>query len=71
MALIANHLAHDGGPPGIEALAEDSTLAPLAEVLRTTLRQDPDARASIIDVKRSLGKLRKQYASASWPLGEA
>jgi serine/threonine protein kinase len=71
MGIITNHLSHDGSPEGVDTLAADAELLPLAEALRTTLRQDPEERAAMIDVKRSLGKLRKRYEGASWPLGGA
>jgi hypothetical protein len=71
MAIITNHLTHDGSPEGVEALAADSELLPLAEVLRSTLRQNPKERVAMIDVKRSLGQLRKRYEGATWPLGGA
>jgi serine/threonine protein kinase len=69
IALIANHFAHDGRPEGIEALASDPELAPLADLLETALRHEPPNRATILDLKRELGRLRSWYESAPWPLG--
>ncbi len=71
MGIITHHLTHDGNPAGVETLAADAGLAPLAEVLRSMLRHDPNDRAEILDVKRSLGQLRKSYEGATWPLGGA
>ncbi len=69
MGIVTHHLTHDGNPEGVETLANDPELVPLAEVLRSTLRHDPSQRAAMIDVKRSLGQLRKRYEGATWPLG--
>ena len=68
IALIANHLAHDGRPEGIEALRVDPKLHPLAEVLESALRHQSDDRGTMMDIKRSLGQLRSEYADAPWPL---
>jgi len=70
IAMIANHLAHDGRPEGIATLAGDPDLAPIAEVLEGALRHLPEDRTSILDIKRNLGQLRKRYAGRTWPLGE-
>jgi serine/threonine protein kinase len=68
VALIANHFAHDGRPEPIDALAADPELEPLAAVLATALRHDPTHRATILDIKREIGRLRSRYAGAAWPL---
>ncbi|MBW2463427.1 MAG: hypothetical protein JRH11_17385, partial [Deltaproteobacteria bacterium] len=64
-------LANDGRPEAVEALASSMLFEPLAEVLETALRRQPADRATMVDVKRGLGKLRRTYSGASWPLGAA
>ena len=60
MAQITSHMQHDGFPPRLKALAKRPALAPIAELLFSTLRHDPANRPRA-------GDLRKEPREASCP----
>lgn len=68
MAQIALHVAHDGFPPGLRALSKSGGLAPLAEVLFSTLRRNPRERPSAAAVRKELARIAPPLARAAWPL---
>jgi hypothetical protein len=70
VAQIAGHVSHDGFPPPLRALAKRPELAPLAELLFSTLRHDPSNRPSASKVRGELARLAPALARASWPLAE-
>ncbi len=65
---IAMHLAHDGFPEKLRALASKPGLQPFAELLFATLRRDPAKRATIPQVRAELRRLAPSLASMKWPL---
>jgi eukaryotic-like serine/threonine-protein kinase len=69
MAVITSHLSHDGTPPALAALAEDSRTSAVAEWLARALRQAPAARASAADLRRALAALRPSIETQAWPIG--
>jgi eukaryotic-like serine/threonine-protein kinase len=69
VAQIALHVAHDGFPPPLRALARDAKLAGLAEVLFSTLRRRPADRPTATTVRRELARLAPVLALEPWPLG--
>jgi hypothetical protein len=69
MAQIAMHVAHDGFPPPLRAIARKSNLAPLAELLFATLRRDPRDRPAAARVRKELAALAPAILRAGWPLG--
>lgn len=68
MAMIAAHISHDGRPPPVVALAEESDTAPFAEWLTLCLRQDPRQRATVPALRSALKGLRKSLADCEWPM---
>jgi hypothetical protein len=69
MAQIAMHVSHDGFPPPLRALAGRAELAPLAELLFSTLRHDPAHRPSAALVRKELSRIAPALTRAAWPLG--
>jgi hypothetical protein len=69
MAQIAMHLAHDGFPPLLRALAPRADLAPLAELLFATLRRDPRDRPTASAVRKELARMAPALQRAAWPVG--
>ena len=70
MAQIAKHVGHDGFPPPLRALSKRKDLAPLTELLFSTLRQDPSMRPTAATVRRELARMTPALAKATWPLSE-
>lgn len=68
MAQIALHVAHDGFPPPLRELASRPGLAPVAEVLFSSLRRDPRDRPSAAALRADLRRLVPQLARLDWPL---
>jgi len=68
MAQIAMHLAHDGFPPLLRALAPRAELAPLAELLFATLRRDPRDRPTASAVRKELARLGPALQRVRWPV---
>jgi hypothetical protein len=71
MAQIALHVAHDGFPPPLRALAQRSELAPLAELLHATLRRNPADRPTATAVRKELSRLTPALARLPWPMDAA
>ncbi|HEY1956660.1 MAG TPA: serine/threonine-protein kinase [Polyangiaceae bacterium] len=65
---IAMHLAHDGFPDKLRALAGKPALQPVAELLFSTLRRDPSKRPTVPQLRGELRRLAPSLASARWPL---
>jgi eukaryotic-like serine/threonine-protein kinase len=65
---IALHLAHDGFPDKLRKLAAKPNLQPLAELIFSTLRRDPQKRPSVPQLRGELRRLSGSYASARWPV---
>jgi hypothetical protein len=69
MTQIAMHVGHDGSPPGVKALARKPELAPLAEVLFTTLRRHPADRPTAATVRKELARCAPALTRLAWPIG--
>jgi hypothetical protein len=69
MSQIAMHVAHDGFPPGLLSLSKRPGLAPLGEVLRSTLRRDPAKRPTAATLRKELARITPALESMKWPLG--
>ena len=68
MAQIALHVAHDGFPPLVRDLAaKHAALAPVAEVLFSTLRRDPQNRATASNVRSELRRIAPTVSRQKWP----
>ena len=68
MAQIAMHVADDGSPPPLVALSKRPGLAPLAQLLGSTLRRDPGERPAAAAVRKELARVVPTLSSARWPL---
>ena len=68
IAQVAMHLAHDGLPDPIASLASRVGFSSLAEVLHSTLRRSPQARATTKELRVSLKRLAPQLTKLKWPL---
>jgi eukaryotic-like serine/threonine-protein kinase len=69
VAQIALHVSHDGFPPPLRTLAKRPELAPMSELLFSTLRRNPSDRPSATVVAAELSRLAPRLARAAWPLG--
>ncbi len=65
---VTMHLAHDGFPEKLRKLATKPALQPLAEVLFSTLRRDPNKRPSVPQLRAELRRLASTLAAERWPL---
>lgn len=68
VALVALHLAHDGLPPKVRALASDPRLEPVGMLLFECLRREPSARILVGDLRRALARLGAALRAQPWPL---
>ncbi|HVY49250.1 MAG TPA: serine/threonine-protein kinase, partial [Minicystis sp.] len=68
VALIAAHLAHDGLPPPIKAMAGDAALQPLAMLLYACLRRRPEARIAVPELRKELAAVSRGIVARPWPL---
>ena len=68
IALISMHVGHDGLPAPVASLASRVGLAPLAELLHTTLRRIPQSRATAKETRTALKRLAPQLSKLKWPL---
>jgi hypothetical protein len=68
MAQIAMHVAHDGYPPALKALSTRPGLAPIAELLFSTLRHKPGDRPTAAVVRKELAHVAPSLARGPWPL---
>lgn len=68
MALVSQHVSHDGVPPGVEALGALPGAGPLVEAFRMMLRQRPEDRVSIQTAREALATAARHLQSVPWPL---
>ena len=68
VAIVAQHVSHDGIPEPLQAVHDDVNLRPLAEVLTSCLRHQPQHRATLVQVAQRIDELRDSLGSRSWPL---
>jgi hypothetical protein len=68
IALISMHVAHDGFPPPLRELASRPQLAPLVELLFSTLRRDPANRPTAAAVRKELTRIAPALAKLPWPI---
>jgi hypothetical protein len=69
IAQIGMHVAHDGFPPPLRALAKRSELGPLAELLFSTLRREPRDRPTAAAVRKELQRVAPALLRTPWPMG--
>jgi serine/threonine protein kinase len=68
LALLAQHMEHDGGPPDVVRLGEDPRFAPLVAVMRACLRRSPSARPTVDALRAEMKRLAPYYERAPWPI---
>jgi hypothetical protein len=68
MAQIAAHLAHDGFPAPLRALAGRPGMSGLAELFFSMLRRDPRDRPTVAAVNGEFSRLTPTLGRKSWPL---
>ena len=68
VGVITAHLSHDGDMDALRWLAQDEALAPLAEVLGAAVRQDPNDRCSVSELRAGLAAVREHVLDRRWPL---
>jgi serine/threonine protein kinase len=71
MTQIGLHVAHDGFPPPLKALAKRPALAPFAEILFATLRRNPADRPTAEAVRRDLARVAPALSRLKWPVDQA
>ncbi|HVU00500.1 MAG TPA: serine/threonine-protein kinase [Polyangiaceae bacterium] len=68
IALMHQHLQHDGWPDKLSTLATVPELANLCVVLAACLRRDPAARPTAPEARRALSQATEWLADEPWPL---
>ena len=66
--LIKAHRSHDGDSGRIKALARFNLYTPLANALASGLRQNPDDRVSIAELRQRLAQSTPRLLDLEWPL---
>jgi serine/threonine protein kinase len=67
-AIIRQHLAHDGWPPGLSQLRGRPELRKLAEILSRALRAAPAQRTRIRMLRTELARVTPSLRTLAWPL---
>jgi hypothetical protein len=68
VAQISMHLSHDGFPAPVKALMTNPNIAPLAEILATTLRRDPRERPTAESLRADLRSVWSMIEDVQWPI---
>ena len=68
MAQIAAHLAHDGFPAPVRAMAKHPILAGLAELCFAMLRHNARDRPTAAVARKELARLTPELSRATWPV---
>ena len=68
MSIMSLHIAHDGWPTRLAALAQIPEYSDLAMVLAACLRQDPRKRPTAPQARRAIAKASKSLLDRPWPL---
>ena len=69
VAMVSQHMAHDGLPPKLRTFAQDPRFLPLSELLFAGLRRDPGARIGMGELRSELERVTAKLAELPWPLG--
>lgn len=67
VAQISMHIASDGRPPLMQKLERVRNMAPLCELLASTLRRDARKRPTVASVRASLRRISPELIGAAWP----
>jgi hypothetical protein len=68
MAQVAMHIGHDGSPEPLQRLAGEAPLAPLAEILTSTLRRNPADRPTATALRKELARIGPTLTPRAWPI---
>jgi predicted Ser/Thr protein kinase len=68
MQLIAQHMAHDGLPPRLRAIAADPRTTALSELLFGAMRRNPRDRISTAELHRGFARLAPKLEAGTWPV---
>jgi hypothetical protein len=68
VAIISQHITHDGVPPGIQRLQQIPEMQLLAAFLTPCLRGDPHKRANMKQLRERLPAIRQLLIDKPWPL---
>jgi hypothetical protein len=69
VALMSQHVAHDGWPEKLGVLAAQPGLFEIASWLAACLRRDPRERPDATATRRALARLAPALSEVAWPLG--
>lgn len=67
MALVTQHVSHDGWPDRLVELARRPPAADLAIVLAACLRHDPRARPAVPAIRRAMREVGHKLKDEPWP----
>jgi eukaryotic-like serine/threonine-protein kinase len=68
MALVTQHVSHDGWPSRLAKLGRWTRTADLSVVLAACLRHDPRARPTATAVRTALAPIAERLAGEAWPI---
>jgi hypothetical protein len=68
MALVTQHVSHDGWPARLAKLGRRAHFVDLAVVLAACLRHDPLARPTVSAIRDALGPIAIRLEGESWPI---
>lgn len=68
MAIVGQHVSHDGVPEPLEPFHRDPSLRPFAEWLTRCLRHLPKDRAPMAQIAEQIPALREALEGRAWPL---
>ncbi len=66
--LVSQHVAHDGLPPRLRALASNPRLVGMAELLFAALRRDPERRVPVSDLLSEFEHRSQGLEDLAWPI---
>jgi hypothetical protein len=67
-AQVAMHVVHDGSPEPIQKLRGEAPLAPIAELLSSTLRRNPADRPTAAVLRKELARIGPTLSRCGWPI---
>jgi hypothetical protein len=68
LAVINAHLTHDGYPPKLLAMRQNPRLAAVCDLIANGLRQNPEERIGIDEMREGFRELGPGLAQLSWPV---
>lgn len=71
VAILTQHLSHDGDLPQLDVLSMNDDLVDLVDGIRSCLRQDPRKRATVPQIQKKLAQATKTLLDMRWPLAVA